>query len=118
MLDEYPVRAAVNRGLSSARLVVSNGTIEGLKWVGLLLMTGDHVNKYLFAERLPGLSELGRLAMPIFGFVLAYNLARPGALEDKPQVEPVPRVMAAQQPLPRLGTRPAYVPRKLLVEGQ
>jgi hypothetical protein len=75
-----PATAAVNGGLSRPRLVVSNGTIEGLKWLGLLLMTGDHVNKYLFAEQLPGLSELGRVAMPIFGFVLAYNLARPGTL--------------------------------------
>src|SRR4249920_2578087 len=76
-----PATAAVNGGLLLPRLVVSNGTIEGLKWLGLLLMTGDHVNKYLFAEQLSGLSELGRLAMPIFGFVLAYNLARPGTLE-------------------------------------
>ncbi|RYF37261.1 MAG: hypothetical protein EOO38_26620, partial [Cytophagaceae bacterium] len=29
------------------RLVVADGSIEALKWLGLLLMTGDHVNKYL-----------------------------------------------------------------------
>lgn len=40
-------------------------------------MLGDHVNKYLFNGTLPWLFELGRLAMPLFGTVLAYNLARP-----------------------------------------
>jgi len=61
-------------------LVVADGTLEALKWPGLVLMTLDHINKYLFAENLPGIFEAGRLAVPIFCFVLAYNLARPGAL--------------------------------------
>jgi TraX protein len=65
---------------SIARLSIDNGTLEALKWLALVLMTGDHVNKYLFGESVPGLFELGRLAMPLFMFVLAYNLARPGAL--------------------------------------
>lgn len=59
---------------------VSSGSLEALKWFGLVAMTGDHVNKYLFNSTLPYLFEFGRLAMPIFGFVLAYNLARPGTL--------------------------------------
>lgn len=56
---------------------IASGTIEALKWLGLLLMTGDHVNKYLFNATLPFLFEIGRLAMPIFVLILAYNLARP-----------------------------------------
>lgn len=67
--------------LAPPRLVVSDGTIEALKWLALVLMTLDHVNKYLFAESLYGLNDLGRLAMPLFGFVLAHNLTRPGALQ-------------------------------------
>lgn len=63
------------------RLVLSDGTLEALKWLGLILMTGDHVNKYLFNGTLPLLFETGRLALPLFVFVLAYNLARPHALE-------------------------------------
>jgi hypothetical protein len=59
---------------------LSDGTLEALKWLGLILMTGDHVNKYLLNATLPGLFEAGRLCLPIFVFVLAYNLARPGAL--------------------------------------
>ncbi len=61
---------------------MSNGTLEALKWIGLLAMTGDHVNKYLFNATLPALYELGRLALPAFVFVLAYNLGRPGAFEN------------------------------------
>lgn len=59
------------------RLLVSDGTIEALKWLALVSMTLDHANKYLFDGALQGASEIGRLAMPLFGFVLAYNLARP-----------------------------------------
>lgn len=68
--------------LTMPKIIISNGTIEGLKFLALILMTGDHVNKYLFNGTLPYLFEAGRLAMPIFVFVLAYNLARPGQLES------------------------------------
>ncbi|WP_367615760.1 TraX family protein [Pseudomonas oryzicola] len=60
------------------RLQLADGALEALKWLALLLMTGDHVNKYLFNETLPYLFEAGRLAMPLFVMVLACNLARPG----------------------------------------
>ncbi len=55
----------------------SNNQIELIKWLALFFMLGDHVNKYLFNYTLPYLHEAGRLAMPLFGLVLAYNLARP-----------------------------------------
>jgi hypothetical protein len=60
---------------------LGNGTVEGLKWTGLVLMTLDHINKYLLHESVPALFALGRLALPLFGVVLAFNLARPGTLE-------------------------------------
>ncbi|WP_419618944.1 TraX family protein, partial [Thiolapillus sp.] len=41
---------------------LDNGTVEALKWIGLLAMTCDHVNKYLFNATLPLLFELGRVA--------------------------------------------------------
>jgi hypothetical protein len=44
-------------------------------------MAGDHVNKYLLDEASPALYALGRMVMPLFGFVLMAHLARPGALE-------------------------------------
>lgn len=62
-------------------LHIDNGTLEVLKWLALVLMTGDHVNKYVFADSIPCLFELGRMAMPLFVLVLAYNLARPGTFQ-------------------------------------
>jgi len=49
--------------------------------LGLALMTLDHINKHLLHERVTALFDLGRMALPLFGLVLAYNLARPGTLE-------------------------------------
>ncbi len=54
--------------------------IEGLKWLALALMTLDHINKFLLHDSWPILFILGRLVFPIFGFVFAYNLARPDSL--------------------------------------
>lgn len=50
---------------------------NAIKWVALFLMAGDHINKYLFNETLPFVYEAGRMVMPMFCFVLVYNLARP-----------------------------------------
>jgi len=61
------------------RFTIHDGTVETLKWLAVLLMCADHANKYLFNETLPYCFEAGRIAMPIFVFVLAYNLARPDA---------------------------------------
>ncbi|KLD74971.1 conjugal transfer protein [Xanthomonas hyacinthi] len=52
---------------------------ELLKWIALILMTGDHVAKVLDDGYIPVVSELGRIAFPLFALVLAYNLAQPGA---------------------------------------
>ncbi|MFC6838876.1 TraX family protein [Xanthomonas theicola] len=52
---------------------------ELLKWLALILMTGDHVAKVLGDGYLPVVSELGRIAFPLFALVLAYNLAQPRA---------------------------------------
>jgi len=60
--------------------VVSDGTIEGLKWLALVLMVLDHVNKYLWNDSALAIFATGRLVMPLFSFVLAYNLARPGVI--------------------------------------
>lgn len=62
---------------SLPRLSIADGTIEALKWLALLLMIGDHINKYLLNDTVDWLYDAGRLAMPLFTFVLAYNLARP-----------------------------------------
>lgn len=59
-------------------LRIPSGGVEALKWFALVAMTGDHINAFFFARELPLLTELGRLAMPLFGIVIAYNLARTG----------------------------------------
>jgi TraX protein len=61
---------------------LSDGTVEGLKWAALVLMTLDHIDKYLLNAQVALLFALGRLALPLFGVVLAFNLARPEALEQ------------------------------------
>lgn len=56
---------------------------ELLKWLAVILMTGDHAAKLLYGGYVPVVSELGRLAFPIFALVMAYNLAQPGANVSK-----------------------------------
>nr|WP_275584626.1 TraX family protein [Stenotrophomonas sp. NLF4-10] len=50
-----------------------------VKWIALVLMTGDHVAKVFFGGYVPVVSELGRVAFPAFALVMAYNLAQPQA---------------------------------------
>lgn len=57
----------------------SGGSVDALKWLGLVVMTGDHINKYLYNNALPVLFEAGRLALPIFVFVVAFKMARSGS---------------------------------------
>lgn len=68
-------------GRNAGPLVIPDGTLEALKWFALILMTIDHVNTYVLDVKVPGMFAAGRMAMPLFAFVMACNLARPGALE-------------------------------------
>ena len=52
---------------------------ELLKWIALVLMTGDHAAKVFAGGYIPVVSELGRAAFPLFALVMAYNMAQPGA---------------------------------------
>lgn len=58
--------------------MMTSGARELLKWIALVLMTGDHVAKVFYGGYVPVVSELGRTAFPVFAVVLAYNLAQPG----------------------------------------
>ena len=62
------------------RLRLTDAAVELSKWLALLCMLVDHVNA-VFLQRDGGLlvDVLGRLSMPLFAVVMAYNLARPGA---------------------------------------
>ncbi len=72
---------------------LDDGTVEALKWIGMLAMTGDHVNKYLFNATLPFLFEIGRVALPIFVFVIGYNLARSEAMEQGVYIRTMKRLL-------------------------
>jgi len=50
-------------------LILSSGILQALKWLALLLMTLDSVNKYLLHASVPELFTAGRLALPLFAFV-------------------------------------------------
>ncbi|MDO9204376.1 TraX family protein [Methylotenera sp.] len=73
---------AKNMQLGLPKLTVSSGAIECLKWLALIAMTLDHANKTIFHAQFPWMYALGRLAMPLFGFVLAYNLAKHATLQN------------------------------------
>jgi hypothetical protein len=60
---------------------IADGTLEALKWLALALMLLDHVNTFMYGRTLPGAFQAGRAVFPLFAFVLAANLARPGALQ-------------------------------------
>lgn len=58
---------------------VRAGSLEAIKLLAVTFMTIDHVNKYALHESQHWMFAVGRLAMPLFVLVLAFNLARPGA---------------------------------------
>ncbi|HZJ92713.1 MAG TPA: TraX family protein [Thiopseudomonas sp.] len=58
------------------RLKISNTALTAIKLIGLTAMLIDHYNSFVKAEYSPLLYEIGRLALPLFVFVLGYNLAR------------------------------------------
>lgn len=63
----------------SKPLTLANGSLEALKWLALVAMTYDHVERLLLVPSGVGpATAFGRLAFPLFAFVLAHNLARPG----------------------------------------
>lgn len=65
---------------SRGSLSISAASIDALKWLAMVLMVVDHANKYVLKETVPSMYAAGRIAMPLFMFVLGYNLSRPGAL--------------------------------------
>ncbi len=54
----------------------SSGAIEAMKLVGFAAMACDHANKIDFNDMVPWLTIVGRLAFPLFAFILAVNLRR------------------------------------------
>jgi hypothetical protein len=74
---------------------ISDGTAEALKWLALLLMTLDHVNKYLLHGAVAPLFCAGRLVLPLFAFLLAAQLARQAVWPDPVHARVLRRLAAA-----------------------
>lgn len=89
---------------------LTSGTLEALKWLAVLSMTIEHVNRYLLGNAYPVMYHMGRLAMPLFCLVLAYNLARPEAIAGHAAVRVLQRLMLVAVPasLPYLELNFAY----------
>jgi len=64
------------------RFLLASGTMEAVKWLAVILMAMDHVNRLLLNWSHPFMFYAGRSAMPLFVFILAYNLAQPQAREN------------------------------------
>lgn len=75
-------KLAEKHPFSLPALSLSSGASETIKWLALIAMTLDHANKILFNAQFAWMYALGRLAMPLFGYVLAYNLAKFDALKS------------------------------------
>jgi TraX protein len=57
---------------------LSGGAQDALKLIALGTMLLDHTNKIVLNESVPALSWIGRLAFPLFAFLIAYNLEKRG----------------------------------------
>src|SRR3954465_7547732 len=71
-----PAMAANPSAVVSGKITFADGSLEALKWFALVLMTGDHINGYLLGWAHPWVFNAARVVMPVFGFILAYNLTR------------------------------------------
>lgn len=74
-----PPAPAMRTATPPQPLQVSSGALEALKWLAVGAMVIDHVNKYLLHGSVPAMFSIGRLALPIFAFVLGHHLARADA---------------------------------------
>lgn len=67
------------KGQESGWAITDTG-LRLMKWLALVLMVADHINKYLFNWQYPVIFAIGRVSMPLFALVLAHHLARMHAL--------------------------------------
>jgi hypothetical protein len=64
------------------QITLSDGMVELMKFLALVLMVLDHTNRFVLDNGMPSFFYLGRLAFPLFATILGWNLARPGLLES------------------------------------
>lgn len=61
--------------ISRVELAFSDGRLDLMKILAFSIMVLDHTNKWLLHDQFVWLTELGRVAFPLFALVFAYNLA-------------------------------------------
>lgn len=61
--------------VGSSVVGLSTGQLELVKWIAAAAMVADHLNKLVFSGALPGFTEFGRLAFPLFAATLALSVA-------------------------------------------
>ncbi len=58
-------------------LSLADGTLEVIKWLALVSMFYDHVMRIAWSgEGIGPATSFGRIAFPLFAFIMAYNLSR------------------------------------------
>jgi hypothetical protein len=67
---------------TAPQIKLSDGMLEALKFLALVLMVLDHTNRFVLGGSVPAFFYAGRLAFPLFAAVLGWNLARPGLIES------------------------------------
>ena len=77
----YPQRA-ISSSLERT-LTLSSAQQEMLKWLAITSMFVDHINQVTFLGSLSALSYFGRLAFPLFAFLIAYNIAKRGVAVER-----------------------------------
>ncbi|MGC1183181.1 TraX family protein [Legionella sp.] len=77
-MDKYLKKIKIHNLLPTIH--INSGSMEAIKWIALLSMTIDHLNRFFFDTTIYSAYCAGRLAMPLFAFIFAYNLAQPDAL--------------------------------------
>ena len=97
-------------------MLLADGTAEALKWLALALMVLDHVNKYLYNDALPWVFPIARISFPLFGFVLAYNLARQETISNGAAVRVMKRlaIFALVAALPHVALDGRFFPMNIL----
>jgi hypothetical protein len=94
-MDIVSGRASVRTRWTPAPLVITDGSVEAIKWLALVLMTFDHIDKYLLHETIPALFDAGRLAMPLFATVFGLNMARPRTANSQHYGKTIIRLLVA-----------------------
>lgn len=104
---------SARRGL----LNLKDGQIELLKWIGFSTMLIDHFGRYAYGLSVESWAfAVSRVTYPIFAFVLAFNLARPG--DRAARVMRTARrlaLWAAISVLPSWWARDAFLPVNVLM---